>query len=248
MIDISIDETTLIFLDFDGVICDSINECCVTSTIAYYELYKGEKLVSLPVRLKDTFSNLRPFVRRGEDYLFIQEIIEKGIVIRTQGEFDDYCAHAGEEKKTLFGRLFYQARTSLLNETREYWMSLNAVYAHMDQPLREVISSSHLFILSTKRRDFILAICAYRGFSPRPEQIIDSGKEKKLTVISYMLDKRKMKRALFVDDQIDHLCNNRDDRIVPCLAAWGYIQEEWLEKNIRIITDEEMAGVLSLML
>jgi hypothetical protein len=243
--DLSIDDETLIFLDFDGVVCDSINECCATSSIAYYEFYKGEKPVSLPRRLKTGFSNLRPLVRRGEDYLFIQEIIEQGIAISGQEDFDDYCGKGGEGKAGLFGRLFYKARSMLLREDRKYWMSLNPIYAHMFRPLRKAISSPRLYIISTKRRDFIRAIFQYWKISVRPGHVIDSGREKKLSIISAILDKRNMKRAIFVEDQIDHLVHNPDERIVPLLAVWGYIQKEWCEKEMSVITEEEMAGVLS---
>jgi hypothetical protein len=135
----------------------------------------------------------------------------------------------------------------LLGRDREYWMGLNQLYAHMHWPLQKAISSPRLYIISTKRRDFIRDILEYWKLSAGPGQIIDSGRRKKLLIVSTLLDKRNMKQALFVDDQIDHLLHNRDERIVPRLAAWGYIQKEWREREIRMISEEEMAGVLSSM-
>ncbi|MBN1697202.1 MAG: HAD family hydrolase [Spirochaetales bacterium] len=241
--DISIDRSTLLVLDFDGVICDSINECFVSSSVAYHELYKKGGLVMLPVAAISAFTVHRPFVRRGEDYLFIQEIIEKGITIRNQESFDRYCGHEGEEKKSLFKALFYQARTALLEDEREYWMGLNPVFSHMQGPLRSAIRSPGFYILSTKREDFIRDICMHWGLSPRPGCVIDSGKERKLSIVSSLLDGLKMKRAVFIDDQIDHLRENEDGRIRPCLASWGYIQKTWLASGFRVIAKQEIAGI-----
>ena len=43
-----------------------------------------------------------------------------------------------------------------------------------------------------------------------------------------ILDREGFRRALFVDDQVSALADNRDPRIDCRLAAWGYVRPEWL--------------------
>ena len=58
---------TLVFLDFDGVICDSALECLVSSWEAYFRDHGRDAPKAVPVDLKERFLALRPYVRSGED-------------------------------------------------------------------------------------------------------------------------------------------------------------------------------------
>ena len=62
-------------IDFDGVICDSIKECFLSSAHA---LGHDPEILSDAGNVKfRKFKSLRPFVRSGEDYILIQQWLKE---------------------------------------------------------------------------------------------------------------------------------------------------------------------------
>jgi superfamily I DNA and/or RNA helicase len=237
----------LVFLDFDGVICDSIDECLVSSWYGYYHLYKEQQPVGVPLILKERFLRLRPFIRSGEDYMVIQELLAADIRINNQLDFDRQLETAGKQKLELYKVLFYEARTYYLKEHPDYWFSLNPIYGHLKSKLSSLGASPFFYILSTKKADFILAILKNNGITMNRERIIYSAAQQKLSLIGAILDKRNANQALLLDDQIEHLSGNRDPRIQTFLCLWGYIKEEWSmgNKDIKPLTTEGFTRLIN---
>jgi phosphoglycolate phosphatase-like HAD superfamily hydrolase len=233
----------LLFLDFDGVICDSLDECIISSLYAYYSLLTKTKLTSLPRDYKREFNRLRPYVRNGEDYLVIQEILKNHITITGQDHFDTLLSQHSRELP-FYKELFYKARNYFIEKDPGFWYSLNRIYPHILPSLGKICTSREVYILSTKRADFISTILEKNGIRIPGERILVAWNIDKCDLISSLLDKHHYQHALFVDDQIDHLVKNTDSRITPCLAAWGYIQREWLVRDVTIIDKKEMAETM----
>jgi hypothetical protein len=218
----------LLCLDFDGVICDSSRECFVSSWMAYQRLKGREGPGAVPIDFFRRFTEMRPFIRSGPDYVLIQKLLDEGRRVRDQRDFDRHIAGLGPAAMSSFGEAFYLARESLLARDRSYWISLNPLYRHVEAPLKARCRSPFLRIVSSKRPDFILEILTARGISFPAERIILADKTAKLDVVRSLLPRSGASRAFFVDDQIDHLRPNRDRNIFPVLAAWGYIKKDWL--------------------
>ena len=221
----------MVFLDFDGVICDSILETLVSSWRGYYLLRGEEQPPLMPVSLLRDFAGLRPYVRAGEDFILIHELIAAGYPIRSQRDFDNQLAERGQQRIDLYRDSFYAARQELLRHQREYWLSLNRLYPHVAPCLGSWSSSSSLYILSTKRADFIVEILNSKNIPMAPQRVLSCAAKEKISTILRTLAQRGYERALFIDDQIDHLASDsaRDPRIDCCLASWGYVQKQWLE-------------------
>ena len=223
----------LVFLDFDGVICDSILETLVSSWRGYYRLHGEEEPRAMPVTLLRKFKRLRPFVRAGEDFILIHELLAGEIPIPSQQVFDDQLAQRGEQRVTDYRESFYAARQDLLLHDREYWIGLNRLYFHVAPCLSAWSCSPSLYILSTKRAGFIVEILNAKGIPMDPKHVLSCEAREKKKIILQTLAARGSERALFIDDQIDHLASEpaRDPRITGCLASWGYVQRQWLEDS-----------------
>jgi len=236
----------LVFLDFDGVICDSILETLVSSWRGYYLLRGEEEPRAMPVTLLQEFKRLRPFVRAGEDFILIHELVADKIPIHSQQVFDDQLTQRGERRVTDYRESFYAARRELLMHDREYWIGLNRLYPHVAPCLSDWSSSPSLYILSTKRAGFIVEILHAKGIPMDPKRVLSCEAREKKNIILQTLAARGSERALFVDDQIDHLTSEpaRDPRITGCLASWGYIQRQWLEdsRGIEVLRPDRFAG------
>ena len=242
----------LVFLDFDGVICDSLPETLVSSWRAYYALRGEKEPPAVPITLLADFKQLRPYVRAGEDFILIHELIETGKAIRSQQAFDAELAKAGVRQMEHYKEAFYTARQEFLEKQREYWINLNRIYTHSYECLGKWSSCPSLYILSTKRAPFIVEILTAKGIDMDPTRVLSCEAKEKKTTILHTLQSRNVDQALFVDDQIDHLtadCTGcaRHPRIVGRLAAWGYVQQQWLEdsRGIEIIEPHQLAEHLA---
>ncbi len=232
-------------LDFDGVICDSIDECFACSWSAYFHLYLGKHPSSMPVSLRRDFARLRPLVRGGADFMLIQEILDTGRGVSQQAEFDAMARGAGDEKLKLFHDLFYQARAEMLEKDRRSWLALNRIYAHVTTAFSSLSPAAAVYVLSTKKPEFIAEILAANGISLRRERILYSGSQRKMEIVERIREQGGFPRSTFVDDQIDHLVPGDGpagalagdgERIRVYLATWGYIKEEWLREPLRVPT------------
>lgn len=227
---------TLLVLDFDGVICDSVDECFVTSWEARLRLRGGTgPAPAAPPGQAEAFAHLRPFVRNGEDFLVILEAASTGTPLRDQAGFDAFAATIPPADLAGFTARFYEVRERMLVEDRPRWLRLNRVYPHARAALLAAIRAGvPLRILSTKRQPYILEILAANGIILPPEDVRHTT-EHKAPVVRALLDASGCGRAVFVDDQIDYLAGLDDPRIEGYLAVWGYVRPEWLVPPLRAV-------------
>ncbi len=223
-----------LFLDFDGVICNSINECYVSSWIAFFS--RGARLPQA-IRIEDRalFARYRPFIRRGGDYVVLQQCIADGVKIESQRTFDKVAREIGASRLETFHREFYQARTALLDEYPDYWLRLNDLYGEIECLLPE-LAGKH-WIITTKEVRFARRILAYHSIQWPAERIICSGTRRKLSIIAERLPDIGRRCAVLIDDQIDHLRPNEYRHIGVVLAAWGFVKPEWITGNSLPVLD-----------
>ena len=150
----------IIVSDFDGVLGDSINECLFSSYNAYQsqkeEGKKIDNLNQIDRKTKDEFIRLRPYIKGGESYLLIFYILENNIKIETQEDFD----RLKEEKSTdlpKYKEVLYKERDLILKKNPRLWLDLNPLFdigSFFDKH-RKI---TNIFILSTKRKEYIIKI------------------------------------------------------------------------------------------
>jgi phosphoglycolate phosphatase-like HAD superfamily hydrolase len=225
-----------LFIDFDGVICDSAAECLFSSWVAYDRLTRDSEdggqppsaPLSVPVALRARFLHLRPFIRAGDDYVLIQRLLAGNRTPSRQEEFDHARREAGPQTLARYGDVLNRVRQELMAHDREHWLRLNPLYPGMAELLRAADWAT-TWILSTKRPLYIQAILAFYELPVPPRAILHAAAVSKLETVAAVLDERQAERAALVDDQLDHLVGNDDPRIKVYLAAWGYAKPEWLK-------------------
>jgi phosphoglycolate phosphatase-like HAD superfamily hydrolase len=236
---------SLLVLDFDGVICDSIDECFASSWAAYHTLFLNDARADPPPEVRRGFALLRPFIRTGEDFLIIQEALAASSPVTDQAGFDELSQRAGPEMRARFRELFYQARSEMLARDRESWLSLNRIYPHMKKAFTRMASKAPVFVLSTKKPQFVAEILAANDIRLPQKRILLSDDVPKLGDTERLRADGGFESAILIDDQIDHLRDNGNARVRGMLAAWGYVQESWLgQRAVPIITAE---GFLALV-
>lgn len=237
----------LLVLDFDGVICDSVEECFVSSWTAYHDLFRGLPRGEAPAAVRASFRAMRPFIRSGEDFVLVQEIMDRGGSIGSQAEFDRAWERPGIPPRKVFKDLFYLARGRLMDRDRRAWLAMNPIYPHVASAIVRLAPGVPLFILSTKRPQFVRETLAANGITISEERVLYSEAEPKLSMIEKLLASRGAPEALFVEDQIDAIRGNTNPRIRVYLASWGYVQESWLEgtPSVSVLTPEAFVQLLA---
>ena len=241
---------TLLVLDFDGVICDSVDEAFLSSWTAYHGLYRKDEPTAVPVTLHRDFARLRPFIRTGEDFVLIQDLLASGKTVGSQPQFDEALRLVGEDTRALFKEIFYQARTRLLETERPLWLSLNRIYPHVGKALRMMAGSKDYFVLSTKKPQFIGEILVSHDLPVPQERILYSVREPKLTTTERLRSEGGYRTAILVEDQIDHIRNNSNPRVEVRLATWGYVKPEWLAPPVAVplVTPDEFVALVKRLL
>lgn len=217
-----------LFLDFDGVVCDSINECFVSSWIAFHEHYRAD---SPGVMRRDDYARfcaMRPFIRSGEDYLLAHELIADGLTASSQAGFDAAVERAGWEQMATFRSLLYGVRDEMISRRLDYWLSLHHVYPALQGPLREGFAGPHVWIVSTRRPQFIHRILARHGIQIDGERVAMAARVTKVQMVESLMADHGLDDGTFVDDQPDHLRCSTGSGLHCFLATWGHASPEVL--------------------
>ena len=233
-----------LFLDFDGVICDSVAETYVTSWIGYWSL-RGRQPDSVSLAEKETYYSIRPFIRDAEDYFVLHYSLEHDIPLIDQASFDDLAESLGKETLETYTKTFYEVRKRLMRDDLAYWISLHRLFPAMKPVFGRLAQDRRVHILSTKRAHFISFILKNLGFH-WPEERIHYGRGKeKLELLRNFLGPSRRNSAVFIEDQIDNVKRNRDLRITPYIASWGYIHPEWVkQQEVPLIDEKQFSGLV----
>ena len=235
----------LAFIDFDGVFCDSLTECFVSSWIAYHQLYRKSGSGSISIADRKLYDTYRPLIRRGGDYVILQHCVFERIPLHKQQDFDHVEKSLGDTSDE-FHALFYQARRELLDEDKDFWNSINHVFPAFIEPARIWAANPACYVLSTKEAPFIREILLANGIDWPMERLICSGKSPKIEFIRDVLETTGQDEAMLFEDQVDHLYRLNDSRVGGFLAQWGYVKPEWLtQKDFPVISQTDMIELIS---
>lgn len=213
-------------MDFDGVIADSISECAVTGYNGY-EAYRGTDIrIKAPDEIASDqlskFRTMRPYIRSGEDYIYLLHALNESINIDSQKDFDEFQI-AYIDRKESYYQLFDSARQTLMSSNRDNWIALNPLYNGMDVFLHSMHTKIH--IVSTKDSKYIIEILKSSGieFDPKRVHEADRGFSKTDIIIrlirEYNLSTPNM---IFIDDHFDTLRKVKSTGVRCMFAGWGY--------------------------
>ncbi len=117
----------------------------------------------------------------------------------------------------------------MLARDRDSWFAMNRVYPHMTRAFRAL--GARGAVLRPVDQE---AAIHHRDPRRQPHRDaagadLSSDGEPKLAATERLRAEGGYQGAILVEDQIDHLRGNENPRVRALLAAWGYVQEEWLK-------------------
>ena len=151
----------LIVFDFDGVVCDSSDECMVSAWNAWerWETRENfcENLEHFSLKEKVFFYNVRPRVKGAGEYYILCRAFFEGIDIKDQKTYD---ALAIDWKEFIepFKIIFYDVREQLRVKNIHNWIKLHHVYDEVIKTMHFFNNKSLLYIATLKDRESVQII------------------------------------------------------------------------------------------
>ena len=159
----------VVVLDFDGVLCDQLDECLLVSWLAFADQGKSGDGIGLlngiPSSFKDHFARCRNFVRHSGHFI-IPFLFQA--TFETQADFDAAYQSVDTKRLETFLQRFEACRERLRQEHPEQWLSLHSLYPGVGAALKT--ARLPLFIVTAKDRTSVPAILDGAGVNIGKDQ------------------------------------------------------------------------------
>lgn len=210
----------ILFLDFDGVLFDTVDE-------AYYVCLNTQycKSKRYPEHSLDIFRKYRTLVGPAWNYFYVMDAIENGFDLSNNSMFilTDEAKHFEED--------FFATRREIKKNDYKLWLKLNKKYYFLER-LEELQNELNLYIyiITTKDKQTVKDLLEEFKIDFLKEEFI-LGKDiftqlgSKRNMLLYILEKEHG-QAIFIDDLYEHLkpCKNIEN-LMLVQAEWGYVDE-----------------------
>lgn len=240
-----------VVLDFDGVICDSVGECLLSSYNAYQELASSGRKISsldgLDGSIKQEFYRLRPYARGGEDFLVIISALGKSAGIESQEDFDR-LRRSHLHLLPSYKQALNNERILMMEKDRRLWLSLNPLFGIKDMLKMKPIEGN-VYILTTKGKSYAVEILRHNGIGFSEDNIITTKQGEKMDNLLKILRDSGFRGedCCYFEDQVDFLIKAKKHGVNCFLVDWGYVSKDQKEKaagsGIRIISEGEFREI-----
>jgi phosphoglycolate phosphatase-like HAD superfamily hydrolase len=230
----------ILAIDFDGVICDSTEECVVTAWNAW-NLYINKTIqVTTPDQVPNPFRSAlrahRNYVRTAGEYLILLEAALSGKYIRSQRDYDNLFEQF-DNSISAFAKLFFSARSRLRSQDEKHWLNLHSVYTGIPMALAQLWKTFDVSIVTGKDASSVQTFFKLFGLPIPSSRVFDKDvAHDKLAAIRMIAanEGQPLNSTFFVDDNIHHLVPAHEAGCHAYLAGWGYHTDEQLELARRL--------------
>ena len=208
--------------DFDGVLCDSLDESLLTSYNAYFK-EEVKSVAEIAPAMRDFFYTHRYLVRPAGEYYLLFHAFEQGETVVAQDRFLQLKSGLEQEMNDHAER-FYACRQRFKKDL-DYWLGLHRLYPECVDFLER--RSHRFFIVTNKDKDSVVALARHHGYLHRVVDIYarEMGTDKRM-LLQKLIEDRKLNppttRIVFVDDHAGTLGEVRQLPLELYQAAWGY--------------------------
>jgi phosphoglycolate phosphatase-like HAD superfamily hydrolase len=233
--------------DFDGVVCDSTNECMVTSWNAWEKWNDREgfrlSLENFSSEEIRQFRDLRPRVRGAGEYYILRRSLEEGRLIEGQSTYDEF------EKKWFeylqpFKEVFFGMRNRFRKENLDGWIGLHQTFDDVIKVMKPLYDANRLYVATLKDEESVRLILEKQGLNLPSDHLLDQSQIKsKLQALNRFLKQTGFGKddLVFIDDNVTHLLEPKSEGFKVYLAAWNSPVKEYLDlaaqHKIQILKD-----------
>jgi len=262
----------LFLFDFDGVVCDSCDECTVSAFRTCRQLHALPKTFETvkepPDWLFAKMREIRPAIEVGWQIPVLLSVFltqqEEGSLMNASEIIENY-EQLVEEWLAKYDKnaddmieQFGDVRDAWIKEDLDSWLEINTFYPNVPRSLSNCRGKS--ILVTTKQQRFATALCRHAGISSSAlpdEDIFGLGMYKnKVDVICDQMaaGKYAAEETYFFEDRwptlLKCLKDDRLDGVHFHLASWGYVAEKELqlaqnEPRVEVITLDDFAQIVS---
>jgi phosphoglycolate phosphatase-like HAD superfamily hydrolase len=226
-----------VFLDFDGVLFDTVREVYAVSMIT---LDRSNRISDIDFGSKhfEKFNQLRYLVGPAWNYYYVMKAVEEG---PSTDDFEiDYKSLLDQQTQgehCSFEKFFFQTRQQLREKEHDHWLSMIFPY-NIVEDLRIIIRKfkEHFFLVTTRDRESVKDLMDLHNMDILDSNIFakteyESYRSKK-HIIKSLINKYQIDEALFIDDLEEHLesCGTIEG-LSTIQAKWGYVVPAKKEDN-----------------
>lgn len=211
---------TIVCLDFDGVIVDSITECLTVSKKAFMsEGFQPEEIdrIFYPYRFLVRPAYQYGFLIEAIEYIIENEEPEQSVV----SKFNEIDKSATADKKREHARRFFEAREAL-RQNEQYWVDLHSLTDFGKSIVGKDLANHCIVTTKDKKSVEILS----RAYDLRISDIYSKEDfdrtNSKGEILIGILEHSDYEAVVFVDDSVEHLDSVGDERVKCYFANWGY--------------------------
>jgi len=235
---------TLIF-DFDGVLCNSVEECMVVSFAAYNRM-EPSPMKQISQSMRSYFFKYRYLVRPARDFYIIwySYFNDKGFEKFSFNEIKQMCSNSLEE----FQDLFFTIRRKF-KKNYNLWVDLNKPYKNTVKYFKTY--RRNIFVVTNKDKDSVEIISKAHGYYDSIVDIFSKeiSNDKRVLINQLIADHNYVLETdmLYLDDSVENL-NAVSSLAIPkfnCfLAKWGYCDHKAISSYHEINDIMEVNGKL----
>jgi phosphoglycolate phosphatase-like HAD superfamily hydrolase len=228
-----------VFLDFDGVLFDTVREVYAISMIA---LDRSARITDINFGSKhfEKFNRLRHLVGPAWNYYYIIQAIDKESLDSTsdlENEYKNLLNQRMQEEHSSFEKFFFQVRNQLREKEYDHWLSMVSPYSIVVD-LRKIISAfqDQFFLVTTRDQESVKDLLGLHNLNILESNIFAKTEyalhNSKVHIIQNLIDKHQIEESLFIDDLVEHLgaCSTIES-LSTIQAKWGYVVPEKKEDN-----------------
>jgi hypothetical protein len=232
----------MIFLDFDGVLFDTVKEAYAVAVIAVGR-YESIDEIDFDTKHYRNFKKLRYLISSAWNYKYLIEnldinqdllIIENNLIKEIES--------ATKKDYESFENKFFNTRNYLKNEHHEKWFRLNLPFSFLNE-IKFLFDDfkEEVYIVTTKDKKTVLELLNLEKINFNLARIFDKDSCEefisKKNIIENLINKNEIN--IFVDDSDEHIKDCSKTEGLKCFQPeWGYIGVNRKTVSQKTIIDE----------
>lgn len=232
----------MIFLDFDGVLFDTVREAYSVAVITTSK-YSSIDEIDFETEHYQNFKKLRYLISPAWNYKYLLEEIEINHDINIiKNNFLKSISNASKKDYVEFENVFFNTRNYLRKNYYEKWFRLNVPFPFLSEVEFLFYEYKHLvYIVTTKDKATVLKLLSLEGIKFDEKRVFDKEDYEKFgskkSIIESLISQET--QSIFIDDSDNHIKDSSQIKTLKCFQPdWGYVGLESQTVNHKTIVSE----------
>ena len=221
-----------VFIDFDGVIYDTVKEAYAIACLTFERITELSE-VRFDTEHYSEFYQQRYLISPAWNYHYLWGWLKSDRAF----SFETVLPRTPNDEARLFMSKFFKVRETQRKCNWDEWLKLNTLYSGAEKFIGMMNDYPSIFdVVTVKDRDTVIdllergglknSICIYSN-----DDFEHYGSKSKC--IEAIMRDQKVKKAIFIDDTSKHLDDcSRLENLELSQALWGYVRPEERQNNI----------------